>query len=146
MVLNLRNFIEVAIVWILIIPELLYSIHREKREYKKPDPASLTEQFGRYASMILMVLPLGVWEFGFKSSEEMILYFVGNGILLLGYIFVYILFFKKPNFWKAMFLAVTRVLVFILCGIILRHWFLVVFAVIFAIGHFAVTIKKFKEA
>ena len=145
MVLNLINFIEVAIVWILIIPDLLYSIHRERREIKKADPASITEQFGRYASMLLMVLPIGVWEFGFKSPEEMIIYFAGNGILLLAYILVYVLFFKKQDFWKAMVLASIRVLVFALCGILLRHWFLVIFAGIFAAGHFAVTVKKYKE-
>ena len=145
MVLNLINFIEVAIVWILIIPDLLYSIHREKKVFEKPDAASLTEQFGRYASMLLMVLPLGVWEFGFKSSEEMIIYFAGNGILLLAYIIVYVLFFKKPCFKKALVLAVLRILVFALCGILLRHWFLVIFAGIFAIGHIAVTVKKYKE-
>ena len=145
MVLNLINFIEVAIVWILIIPELLYSIHREKREVKKADAASITEQFGRYASMLLMVLPLGIWEFGFKSPEEMVIYFAGNGILLFAYIFIFILYFKKPDFWKAMVLAVIRVIVFALCGILLRHWFLVIFAGIFAVGHFAVTVKKYKE-
>ena len=73
MVLNLINFIQVAIVWILIIPDLIFSIHRESREVKKNDAASITEQFGRYASMLLMVLPLGIWEFGFKSPEEMII-------------------------------------------------------------------------
>ena len=146
MVLNLINFIQVAIVWILIIPDLIFSIHRESREVKKNDAASITEQFGRYSSMLLMVLPLGIWEFGFKSPEEMIIYFAGNGILLLIYILVYVLFFKKQNAAKAIILAVIRVLVFMLCGILLRHWFLVIFAVIFAIGHFAVTVKKYKEA
>ncbi|MBE6900207.1 MAG: hypothetical protein E7479_06025 [Ruminococcaceae bacterium] len=145
MVLNLINFIQVAIVWILIIPDLLFSIHRESREVKKSDAASITEQFGRYASMLLMVLPLGIWEFGFKAPEEMIIYFAGNGILLLGYILLYVLFFKKQDFSKAIILGIIRVLVFALCGIILRHWFLVIFAGIFAIGHFSVIIKKYKE-
>ena len=145
MVLNLINFFQVAIVWILIIPDLLFSIHRESPEIKKSDPASITEQFGRYASMLLMVLPLGIWEFGFKSPEELIIYFAANGILLLAYIFIYVLFFKKPCFKKAIALAAIRILVFSLCGILLRHWFLVIFAVIFAIGHFAVIVKKYKE-
>ncbi len=145
MVLNLINFIQVAIVWILIIPELLFSIHKESREVKKSDAASITEQFGRYVSMLLMVLPLGVWEFGFKSPEEMIIYFTGNGILLLGYILIYVLFFKKQDFFKAIILGIIRVIVFAICGILLRHWFLVIFAGIFAIGHFAVIIKKYKE-
>ena len=46
---------------------------------------------------------------------------------------------------KAVLLAAIRVLVFLLCGILLRHWFLVIFAGIFAAGHFAVTFKKYKE-
>lgn len=145
MVLNLINFIQVAIVWILIIPDLLYSIHRESREVKKTDAASITEQFGRYVSMLLMVLPLGIWEFGFKSPEEMIIYFSGNGILLFIYILIYVLYFKKQSFLKAIALGIIRVLVFVLCGILLRHWFLVIFAVIFAIGHFSVITKKYKE-
>ena len=145
MILNLINFIQVAIVWILIIPDLIFSIHRESREVRKNDAASITEQFGRYASMLLMVLPIGVWEFGFKSPEETVIYFAGNGILLLIYILVYVLFFKKQSAAKAIILAVIRVLVFAICGILLRHWFLVIFAGIFAVGHLAVTIKKYKE-
>lgn len=146
MVLNLINFIEVAIVWILIIPDLLYSIHRERKTAEKATPASITEQFGRYISMLLMVLPLGIWEFGFKSPEESVVYFIGNAVLLLAYIVIYVLFFRKTSFIKALLLAFIRISVFLLCGILLRHWFLVVFAVIFATGHIAVTVKKFKEA
>lgn len=146
MVLNLINFIQVAIVWILIIPDLLFAIHREKREVKKASAASITEQFGRYASMILMVLPLGLREFGFASPEETVIYFAVNGILLLAYILLYVLFFKKQNFIKAILLAVIRILVFALCGILLRHWFLVIFSGIFAIGHLCVTAKAYKEA
>lgn len=145
MVLNLINFIQVAVIWLLIIPDLLFSIHKEKKEAAKPDAASITEQFGRYVSMILMILPLGVWEFGFMSSEETLIYFIGNGILLAAYIALYVLFFKKQTFARAMVLSILRISVFLLCGILLRHWFLVVFAVIFAVGHLSVTVKKYKE-
>ncbi|MBR3597817.1 MAG: hypothetical protein IKJ82_00485 [Oscillospiraceae bacterium] len=146
MVLNLINFIQVAIVWILIIPDLLFSIHKGKRESGCSKAASITEQFGRYASMLLMVLPLGIWEFGFASPEETVLYFIANGILLLTYIVLYVFFFKKQNLVSAIILAVIRILVFLLCGILLRHWFLIIFAIIFAVGHLPVTIKTFKES
>lgn len=145
MVLNLINFVQVAFVWLLIIPDLLFSIHKEKREATKPDAASITEQFGRYASMVLMILPLGVLEFGFRSSEETMIYFIGNVILIAAYIAFYVLFFRKQTFATAMILSVLRIAVFLLCGILLSHWFLVVFAVIFAVGHLAVTVRKYKE-
>lgn len=145
MILNLINFIQVAIVWVIIIPELLFAIHRESKAVQKTTAASVTEQFGRYVSMLLMVLPLGIWEFGFKSSEETVIYFAVNGILLAAYIILSVLFFKKQSFAKAIILAILRIAVFLLCGILLRHWFLVIFALIFAFGHIAVTVKKFKE-
>ena len=142
MVLNLINFIEVAIVWILIIPDLIFSVNCQKADEKKPGAASLTEQFGRYASMILMILPLGIWEFGFKSDKETVIYFVLNGILLFAYIFTYIFFFKKQNFALAMILAVLRILVFLTCGILLRHWVLVIFALIFTVFTMKIFLPK----
>ena len=146
MVLNLRNFIQAAIVWIIIIPELLFAIHRENGEKKYSKAASLTEQFGRYLSMLLMILPLGIREFGFKAPEEMIIYFAANGVLLAVYLVLFFFFFKKQSLTLGLVLAAIRIFVFALCGIIFRHWFLVIFAAIFAIGHVCVTVNKYRKA
>ncbi|MBQ7874363.1 MAG: hypothetical protein IJ306_04280 [Oscillospiraceae bacterium] len=146
MVLNLINIIEAVIVWIILIPELLFSIHHPNENKCKNKIMNFVEQLGRYSSMILMIMPLGVWEFGFKSTEEMIIYFAANAVLLAVYIGIWVLFFKKQSFAKAMMLAVLPVLVFAFCGIILRHWLLVGSAGIFALGHFYVTVKNHKEA
>ena len=43
---------------------------------------NVTEQVGRYGCIVLMWLPLLVWEFGFAGVGEMLLYFGGNGVLL----------------------------------------------------------------
>ena len=98
MVLNLINFIEAAILWILLIPELLFSIHHPPKDNQpKNKVMSIIEQIGRYSSMILMILPLGIMEFGFKAPEEMIIYFSTNGVLLLAYIVIFLLFSKKQS-------------------------------------------------
>ena len=147
MVLNLINFIEAAILWILLIPELLFSIHHPPKDNQpKNKIISIIEQIGRYSSMVLMILPLGIMEFGFKAPEEMIIYFAANGALLLVYIIVFLLFSKKQSLAKAMILALIRITVFALCGFLLRHWLLVASAAIFAIGHLFITAKTYKEA
>lgn len=147
MVLNLINFIEAAILWILLIPELLFAIHHPpKNPQPKNKVMSIIEQIGRYSSMILMILPLGIMEFGFKAPEEMMIYFAANGVLLLAYIVIFLLFSKKQSLTKAMILALIRIAVFALCGVLLRHWFLVASAAIFAIGHLFITAKTYKEA
>ncbi len=146
MVLNLINFIEVAILWILLIPELLFSIHHPQKDVRpKNKVINIIEQFGRYASMVLIILPLGIWEFDFKSSEEMIIYFAANGVLLASYIILFLLFSKKQNLMMAMLLAAIRIAVFAICGILLRHWILVISAMIFAAGHLPATFKSYKE-
>lgn len=144
MVLNLINIIEAVIVWIMLIPNLLYAIHHPSENLCRNKIINFIEQFGRYASMVLMIMPLGVWEFGFSSSEEMVFYFAANGILLFAYISIWIFFFKKQSFSKAIMLAILPVLIFSVCGIFLRHWLLVASAVIFAVGHIYVTVKNYK--
>ncbi len=147
MVLNLINFIQAGILWGIIIPELLFSIHHGAVEAKPKNKIfSIIEQIGRYASMLLMILPLGINEFGFGSPEETIIYFAANGALLLIYIIIFVLFFRKPNFRKAMVLAIIRIAVFLLCGILLRHSLLIISVLIFAVGHIPCTIKVYKEA
>ena len=104
MVLNLINFIQAGIVWIMLIPNLLFAIHRPSENKCKNKIMNFIEQLGRYASMILMIMPLGIWEFGFKAPEEMIIYFAANGVLLAVYIFVWVLFSGKQALRKQWFL------------------------------------------
>ena len=147
MVLNLINFIEAGVLWILLIPELLFAIHNPpKKEIEKNRVLCIIEQIGRYASMVLLILPIGINEFGFASPEEMIIYFAANGILFAIYIITFLLFSKKQSLCKALIIAGTRICVFFVCGILLRHFLLIIFALIFAIGHIYVTVKNFKGA
>lgn len=145
MELNLINFIEAIIVWVLIIPELIYSVKYDTKTAAKVSAVSITESFGRYVSMILMILPIGIVKFAFSSPEEMLIYFFGNIVFLVLYIVFWIMMFKKVSLAKAIVVAILNITVFVFCGVLLRHWYLVIFALIFAIGHIPMTIKKFKE-
>ena len=106
---------------------------------------NVIEQVGRYACIVLMWLPLLVGKFGFAGVTEMIIYLAGNGIMLAVYIAVFVLYLNKKTVKRAMILAVLPACIFLLSGILLRHWLLVGFAVVFAVGHCYVT-KKNAEA
>ena len=103
---------------------------------------NIVEQVGRYACIVLMWLPLLVWEFGFQSVFELLLYLAGNGALLLAYWIVYVLYMRKRTTARALTLAVLPSCIFLLSGILLRHWLLAGFAVLFATGHIYVTLKN----
>ena len=103
---------------------------------------NLLEQVGRYACILLMWLPLLVWEFGFASVAAMLLYFAGNGALLAAYWIVFAIYGKKKNTGLAPALAILPACIFLLSGLLLRHWLLVGFACLFAVGHLYVTQKN----
>ena len=83
--------------------------------------------------------PLRYLVHGFRGKAEMILYFVGNGVLLAAYWLVYARYMQERTRRRALTLAVVPACIFFLSGLLLRHWLLAGFAILFAAGHIYVT-------
>lgn len=132
-----------VIVILMLIPNIVYALRNpgEKNNCTSKIMNAI-EQIGRYACIVLMWLPLLVWKFGFPSVFEMLLYLFGNGFLLVLYWAVYAAFLKRKTGKRALALAVIPACIFLMSGLLLRHWLLVVSAVLFGIGHIYVTRKN----
>ena len=142
---NLINLFGFIIVAIMLIPNIIYSIKFKNIENKCTNKVmNVIEQVGRYGSMVLMVLPLLTWEFGFPNVFMMLFYILGNGVFLLNYLIIWVFYFKKQTKGMAMALAIIPTCIFFLSGVTLYHWILVVAAVIFGIGHIFVTYQNNK--
>ncbi len=140
------NLFGGIIVVLMLIPNVVYALkNRDEKNRCTSRWMNLMEQVGRYACIALMWLPLLVWKFGFKSPAEMLLYFVGNGGLLLIYWLVYARYLKEKTPRRAMTLAIVPACIFLLSGLLLRHWLLVGFALLFAVGHLYVTRRNLSE-
>ena len=137
------NVFGAVVVILMLIPNIVYAIkNRDEKNLCTNRLMNLIEQVGRYACIVLMWLPLLVWKFGFQSVFEMLLYLFGNGVLLLVYWIVFFRHMRKKSAAKALTLAVLPSCIFLMSGILLRHWLLTGFAVLFAIGHIYVTLKN----
>ena len=92
------------------------------------------EQIGRYACLALMVLPLlPGFKFGFSSSGAMVVWLIGALVLLLCYT---ILWTKTKRGSRVLYgLAIVPAVLFLVCGLLLRHWALVGVAVLFGVCH-----------
>ena len=135
------NVFGAVVVILMLIPNIVYAIkNRDEKNLCTNRLMNLIEQVGRYACIVLMWLPLLVWKFGFQSVFEMLLYLFGNGALLLVYWIVFFRHMRKKSAAKALTLAVLPSCIFLMSGILLRHWLLTGFAVLFAIGHIYVTL------
>ena len=135
-----------AFVILMLIPNIVYAIKNKGEKNLCTDQfMNFIEQLGRYACIVLMWLPLLVWKFGFASVSEMVLYTAGNGILLMAYWIVFAIYMKRKAPGLAITLAVLPACIFLLSGILLRHWLLVGFAVLFSVGHIYVTKKNAEQ-
>lgn len=140
------NLAGAVIIIIILIPNIIYAVrNKDEKNLCTNKTMNILEQIGRYACIVLMWLPLLVQKFGFAGKFEFLLYIFGNGIFLLAYLFVFSLYLKEKNARRALLLAVLPACIFLLSGLLLRHWLLVGFSVLFAVAHVYVTQKNLKS-
>ncbi|MBP5221691.1 MAG: hypothetical protein J6Z35_00840 [Lachnospiraceae bacterium] len=140
------NLFGLIIVVLLLIPNIIYAVKEKNRENRCTNKfMNILEQIGRYGSMFLMVFNIGLAEFGFLSVEAFIVYLIGNILLIVSYWLIWVLYFRKKTYWKQTVLAVIPTGIFLLSGITMLHFLLIIFAVIFGIAHLYVTSKNKAE-
>ncbi len=141
------NVFGAVIVVFLMVPNVVYAIrNKDEKNLCTNQYMNVMEQIGRYACIVLMWFPLLVWKFSFASAFEMPVYLAGNGVLLVAYWIVFAQYLKERNTSRALILAVLPACIFLLSGLLLRHWLLVGFSLLFAIGHIYVTQKNAEAA
>lgn len=135
------NIFSAGIVILIMIPNIIYAVKHKQTGAEKeiPQCLSICEQIGRYGCVALMCLPLFVWKFGFGSVEELLVYLIVTVMLLLGYYLFWVKYTRKKTLTTAMVLAVIPTTLFLLSGILLNHWTLVAFAVLFGAAHCKIT-------
>lgn len=140
---NWINLFGLITIVLILVPNIIYAVKFRGKETKCNCCRSMyiLEQIGRYGSMFLMVFNIGIAEFGFASEVHFVAYLIANATLLLAYFIVYALYFKQQTNWKSMALAIIPSCLFLIDGMLLRHFLLVSFAIIFALAHICITRK-----
>ena len=137
------NVFGAIIVVLMLVPNVVYALKNRGEENRCTNRwMNLLEQIGRYGCITFMWFPLLVGKFSFRSVPEMTLYLGGNGALLAVYWFVYARYLRERTRRRALTLAVVPACIFLMSGLLLRHWLLVVFALFFAVGHIYVTTQN----
>lgn len=132
-----------TIVIIMLVPNIIFFVRNPHLENKCENVIMNTiEQVGRYTSMILMIVPVLVEKFCFKSVFEMIFYIVVTSVLLLLYLLVWFFYLKLQSMNKAILLALLPTMIFVISGILLRYWLLMIAGILFGIGHVFVTLQN----
>lgn len=140
---RMLNPLGIAIILLMMVPNVIFALrHRDMENKCKNRLINLLEQIGRYGCLVLMIICIGLDKFGFGSAEDFLIYLFGSALLLLAYFIFWILYGKSPSRKKALALATIPCCLFLLCGVTLRQWPLVVFAVFFCVCHVCVTLSN----
>ena len=145
--MNWLNLFGLCFVVLLLVPNVIYAMKCKDLQNRCTNRfMNILEQIGRYGCMFLMVFNIGIAEFGFCSKTAFSVYLIGNSLLMLSYWIIWLFYFKRVTVWKQLSLAIIPTCLFLLSGITIRHYLLVIFAVIFGAGHIYVTWKNRVEA
>lgn len=137
------NVFGLILVILLLIPNIVYAIKvKDQKNLCTNKFMNILEQIGRYACMFLMVFNIGIAEFGFGSVGAFLIYIIGNVFLMLSYWVIWILYFHKQSFGKQITLAILPACLFLLSGIMMQHGLLILFGLVFGVGHVYVTYKN----
>lgn len=137
------NVFGLILVILLLIPNIAYAVKvKDQKNLCTNKFMNILEQIGRYACMFLMVFNIGIDEFGFGSVGAFLIYGIGNVLLMLSYWVIWILYFRKQSFIKQITLAILPTCLFLLSGITMRHYLLILFGLVFGVGHVYVTYKN----
>ena len=140
---RMLNPLGIAIILLMMVPNVIFALrHRDMENKCKNRLINLLEQIGRYGCLVLMIICIGLDKFGFGSVEDFLIYLFGSALLLLAYFIFWILYGKSPSRKKALALTIIPCCLFLLCGVTLRQWPLVVFAVFFCVCHVCVTLSN----
>jgi len=141
--MNWINTFGLIIVALMLIPNIVYACQNKHIENKCTNKVlNILEQIGRYGSMILMVFNIGIAEFGCWSENGFAIWLISISTLILLYWIVWFVYFKMPKKTSAMLLAIIPSAIFVLSGILLGRWLLVIFGTVFSISHIAITHKN----
>ncbi len=137
------NYLGLIFVGLLLIPNIIFAF-KSKPEQNEQNNRVLEnfEQIGRYGSMIFMVFNIPHTVFGYYFPNAQVVYIVINSALLLAYYLFWIIFWKKDCLAKSLLLSIIPSCLFIISGIIIASIPLIIFAVLFAIFHILISIKK----
>ena len=138
------NYYGLIAVAIIMVPNIISAIiDKNAFENTFNDKVILVlEQIGRYGCMAFMVFNIPYTYFDFWFNHALTVYLITGGILLTLYLLGWIVFGKGRSTIKMLWLSIIPTLLFLFCGIMLLYIPLMIFSVIFGIGHITVSYKS----
>ncbi|MCH5164022.1 MAG: hypothetical protein J1F36_03310 [Clostridiales bacterium] len=140
------NYYGLIAVAIILVPNILSAIvDKSAFENKYKGSLLILEQIGRYGCMVFMVFNIPLTYFNFWFNNALLVYLTVNGILLVLYLLGWVVFGKGRSAIKMLTLSIIPTALFLFSAVMLLSIPLVIFSVIFGIGHITISYKNIEQ-
>lgn len=130
----------------LLVPHIAYAkTHTYDKSVISNRAMHYIDNIGRYCSLFLMAINIGVLEEGFTSNLMRDFWFVFTVIMLAVYSLLWILFFKKERKLIAYLLAVVSAVIVMMSGLLQVKTLLLTAGIVYLIGELYVLRKVFPK-
>lgn len=140
------NIFGLIFMAVIMIPNIIFAIMNKDgfENLWENKRVELPEQIGRYGCFIFMVINIpGTW-FGWWSDECFALYLVIDTLLILIYLLIWLVCFRKESVFRALSLSIIPSVIFLFSGITSRSILLTVSALVFAPCHILISYRNLK--
>ena len=137
------NIYGLAAIVVILIPNIFYAAFGGTKYQNQFNNKIILifEQVGRYGCMLFMVFNVPYTYFGFWFDNALFVYILIGAILLFLYCLGWVVFSKRNNLKRAIWLSVTPTVLFAFCGIAIASIPLILFSIIFGICHITISCK-----
>lgn len=141
---NLIYWYGLAFAVILLVPDIIYMKTNKIDRTVFDNRAMLyIERIGKYCSIFLMGINIGVLESGYTKPIMETFWLVSTVILTAAAVVLWILCFKNPTKPKAYALTIFTAVIFMMSGLLQVKTLLLTAGVVYLIGQLYVTNKYF---
>ena len=138
------NVFGLVFITVIMIPNIIFALkHKDAFENRNQNKAiEIIEQIGRFGCFGFMIFNIPSTWFGWWSDEAFTIYLLVDALLIVVYLTIWIVCWRKNNVFRALALSIIPSVIFLFSGIMCRSLLLIISSLLFAPTHIFISYKN----
>ena len=138
------NVFGLVFIAVIMIPNIIFALkHKDAFENRNQNKTiEIIEQIGRFGCFGFMIFNIPFTWFGWWSEESFSIYLIVDALLIVLYLTLWIVCWRKNNVFRALALSIIPSVIFLFSGIMCRSLLLIISSLLFAPTHIFISYKN----
>ena len=138
------NIFGLVFITAIMIPNIIFAVkHKDAFENRNQNKTiEIIEQIGRFGCFGFMIFNIPFTWFGWWSEESFSIYLIVDALLIVLYLTLWIVCWRKNNVFRALALSIIPSVIFLFSGIMCRSLLLIISSLLFAPTHIFISYKN----